>query len=175
MEVLVFERHRLALTGHVRSLRGPLDLFDELAIQLIPWRSEQNARKRRRRSATRGANSNADHRAHKIGEWSCASCGAAATRSAPARPGAELPVSTSVSCAKIARRLQPSGGLPGTPFIPVYTQGMALYRYIPVYTAAAGAIPGIPPPIRKVDPVAIEFSTPRGSLETRVSGSTGRG
>ena len=147
LEVLVFERHRLALTGHVRSLRGPLDLFDELAIQLIPWRSEQNARKRRRRSATRGANSNADHRAHKIGEWSCASCGAAATRSAPARPGAELPVSTSVSCAKIARRLQPSGGLPGTPFIPVYTQGMVLYRYIPVYTAAAGAIPGIPPPI----------------------------
>ena len=136
LEVLVFERHRLALTGHVRSLRGPLGLFDELAIQLIPWRSEQNARKRRRRSATRGANSNADHRAHKIGEWSCASCGAAATRSAPARPGAELPVSTSVSCAKIARRLQPSGALaarnsfytgiyPGYGIIPAYT---GIYR-----------------------------------------------
>ena len=133
LEVLVFERHRLALTGHVRSLRGPLDLFDELAIQLIPWRSEQNARKRRRRSATRGANSNADHRAHKIGEWSCASCGAAATRSAPARPGAELPVYTSVSCAIIRRSPGGFSLQEGCPELLLYRYILTVWYYTGIY------------------------------------------
>ena len=40
-----------------------------------------------------------------------------------------------------------ASGLPGTPFIPVYTHGMVLYWYIPVYTAVAFSIPGIPPAI----------------------------